>query len=109
MRKPVWLTRQRVLITLLAVALIAPFTVFFGQGAPGTGEQAREFARCNRTCNDLGLACRGECSPQCSALFPPGIQFDECRSACVAACDLNKTNCKLACQFEFTGETPELP
>ena len=110
MGKPVWLTRQRVLITLLAVALIAPFTVFKGQGAPGTNEQARDFARCNKTCADLALDCRQQCGPACNLIYPNGSPENlECRTACVASCDLQKVNCKLACQFEFKGVTPEIP
>ena len=111
MRKPVWLTRQRVLITLLAVALIAPFSMtVWGQGDPDHKDQVRQFVRCMKTCNDLGLACRQNCSPQCDAIFPkPSPEFDACRAACVDSCDLQKVNCKAACQFEFKGVTPEIP
>jgi len=110
MGKPVWLTRQRVLITLLAIALIAPFSLtVWGQGNPDK-EQVRQFVRCMKTCNDLGLACRQQCGPQCEAIFGHGTpEFSACRAACVDSCDLQKVNCQAACQFEFKGVTPEIP
>lgn len=110
MGKPVWLTRQRALITLLAIAMIAPFslTVFWGQA--DHNDQVRQFTRCMHTCNELARDCRQQCPAQCGLIFPPdSLELEACKDACVAGCDLQKVNCQAACQFEFKGVTPEIP
>lgn len=134
MGKPYWLTGRRALIALLIMALLAPLgpAVYSNGGHHGDDDdnghhgdhddddgftlppdfvmKIRNLIRCLISCIKLTLECRGNCAPQCSAVYPTGsAQYNACWSACQNSCTLQRQNCVAICKFEFTGVTPELP
>ena len=98
----------RLLAVLVIVSLFVPVTSHLMAGKPAG--DARDFVTCVQQCNSLRQSCTANCVDICQIMFPNDKKAEkECTATCNVACESQSDNCKLACQFEFKGETPEIP